>query len=391
MPAYSQHVPIDIIAARPRGCAQLLRAQHDVGSMEIPVLQGTTPAGGTHRHLVAITGVCAGAFALQRRQSKSARRMRVSCTAVQGDEIKFAPAASDDGSAEEEAVQLSLVERAAALAASLPSLAALAGSVVVIKYGGAAMVTSPERTIRDVAMLKVLGMKPVLVHGGGPEINSWLAKVGIEPKFVRGLRVTDAATMEVVAMVLMGKVNKGIVATMGVSGVKAIGLGGVDGGLLQAERVADEELGFVGNVIGVNASILLKQLEAGLVPVVATVAADADGNFLNVNADTAAASIAGALGAEEFVLMTDVPGLLRDVKDPSSLIPSLTPKSAEELMEEGVVAGGMIPKVKCCLSALDSGVTATHIIDGRRPHALLEELLAGADGARQGTTIAKSS
>lgn len=325
----------------------------------------------------------------KRHRSQEMRWMRVAVSATQGDEIKFAGSSGSASEDDTELPPLSLAEQAGAIATALPSLARLSGSVIVIKYGGAAMVTSPERTIRDVALLRTLGLRPVLVHGGGPEINSWLAKVGIEPKFIRGLRVTDAATMEVVAMVLMGKVNKTIVATMGAAGVAAVGLGGVDGGLLQAKQVDDEDLGFVGTVTHVNPAVLNAALDAGLVPVVATVAADSKGNFLNVNADTAAAAIAGALDASEFVLMTDVPGILRDVQDPASLIAETGIDGAKQLIADGVVGGGMIPKVKCCLTALDAGVRATHIIDGRRPHALLEELLAPPDGAKQGTTIAK--
>jgi len=282
---------------------------------------------------------------------------------------------------------MSLVDRSRALAESLPALAAMQGKVVVIKYGGAAMVVKPERTIRDVALLRALGLKPVLIHGGGPEINGWLTKVGIEPQFSGGLRVTDDATMEVVAMVLMGKVNKTIVSTMGAAGVKAVGLGGVDAQLIQARPVANRELGNVGEVTGVNVDLLNSVLDAGFLPVIATVATDPDGKFLNVNADTAAAAIAGALGAPEFVLMTDVPGILKDVKDPNSLIALVDTDGAQALIDDGIVAGGMIPKVKCCLAAIESGVTATHIIDGRRPHALVEELLGSSD-AKQGTTIA---
>lgn len=333
-------------------------------------------------------GAAVAAVAARHRQRRCFGSNRVVLAATQGDEIKFAKAEEDE---EEEAPLLDLQTRAQALAESLPALAKLTGSVVVIKYGGAAMVKSPERTIRDVALLKALGLKPVLIHGGGPEINSWLAKVGIEPKFVRGLRVTDAATMEVVAMVLMGKVNKGIVATMGASGVAAVGLSGVDGGLLQAKKVDDEELGFVGEVTGVRKDVLSAAVDKGLVPVVATVAADSEGNFLNVNADVAAAAIAGALDAEEFVLMTDVPGILRDVKDAGSLISEVDETGASELIDEGIVAGGMIPKVTCCLSAIKDGVQATHIIDGRRPHALIEELFSAASAGKQGTTISRNS
>ncbi|CAK9036357.1 Acetylglutamate kinase (N-acetyl-L-glutamate 5-phosphotransferase) (NAG kinase) (NAGK) [Durusdinium trenchii] len=325
----------------------------------------------------------AGTALLASPRTARRRGRRAPVSATKGDEIKFASKSSGEAAA---LPTLPLQQRAQGIAEALPALARLSGSIVVIKYGGAAMVESPERTIRDVATLAAMGLKPVLVHGGGPEINSWLAKVGIEPKFVRGLRVTDAETMEVVAMVLMGKVNKGIVATMGAAGVAAVGLSGVDGGLLEAKKVDDEELGFVGEVTGVRGDVLLSALEEGLVPVVATVAADAEGNFLNVNADLAAAAIARALEADEFVLMTDVPGILRDVKDPDSLISEVDETGAEKLIEDGVVAGGMIPKVTCCLSAIKDGVQATHIIDGRRPHALLEELFSTGAG-KQGTTI----
>mmetsp|Transcript_45674 Transcript_45674/g.74206 ORF Transcript_45674/g.74206 Transcript_45674/m.74206 type:complete len:179 (-) Transcript_45674:78-614(-) len=174
------------------------------------------------------------------------------------------------------------------------------------------------------------------------------------------------------------------------AGVPAVGLSGVDGGLLQAKRVDDEELGFVGDVTGVNPKLLMAALDAGLVPVVATVSADLEGNLLNINADPAAAAIAGALNAEIFVLMTDVPGILRDVKDPSSLISEVDENGAQRLIKDGVVAGGMIPKVKCCLSAIRDGVKATHIIDGRRPHALLEELFGSAESGKQGTTISRN-
>lgn len=303
-----------------------------------------------------------------------------------GDDIKFAK--RDSGVEGSGAVELDMAIRAQALAESMPGLARLQGRIVVIKYGGAAMVTKPERTIRDVALLKLLGLKPVLVHGGGPEINTWLAKVGIQPKFVNGLRVTDEETMEVVAMVLMGKVNKGIVATMAAAGVRAVGLSGVDGQLLHCRQVENKELGYVGEVLGANVAVLKAVLAEGLVPVVATVSSDASGHFLNVNADPAAAAIAGALNAEEFVLMTDVPGLLRDVKDPKSLIPELNVAEAQALITSGIVAGGMIPKVTCCLSAIDAGVAATHIIDGRRPHALLEELFS-PPSSKQGTTISR--
>lgn len=355
---------------------------------QAPAVQLASGAVPSPEAAVAVAAALAiGARGMARR---TARRPagRTARAAVKGDEIKrFSKDADDD---EPEPDPMSLVDRARALAESLPGLAPLAGKVVVIKYGGAAMVKKPERTIKDVALLKALGLKPVLIHGGGPEINGWLDKVGIEPKFSGGLRVTDDATMEIVGMVLMGKVNKTIVSQMGAAGVKALGLGGVDAQLIQAKPV-DPALGLgnVGEVTGVNVDLLRAVLDAGYLPVIATVATDPDGKFLNVNADTAAAAIAGALSAPEFVLMTDVPGILKDVKDMGSLISEVDVAGAEALITDGVVAGGMIPKVRCCLDAIEAGVFATHIIDGRRPHSLIEELL-GTAGAKQGTTIAKS-
>jgi len=312
------------------------------------------------------------------------RLCRAPVRARRGDEIKFATVESD--AEESPALEMTAADCARALSSAMPSLSKLAGSVVVIKYGGAAMVTEPERTIRDVAMLRVLGLKPVLVHGGGPEINSWLTKLGIQPKFVKGLRVTDEETMKVVAMVLMGKVNKNIVATMGAAGVPAVGVSGVDGNLLHVRRSDDEVLGCVGEILDVNPSLLHAALDDGLVPVVSSVSAS-EGELLNVNADTAAAAIASALGASEFVIMTDVAGLLRDVDDPSSLISTLNPAEARALIDD-VVVGGMIPKITCCLQALDTGVTSAHIVDGRRPHALLEKLCFQA-GRGLGTTISR--
>lgn len=252
---------------------------------------------------------------------------------------------------------------------------------MVIKYGGAAM-TDPALkagVIRDLVLLSTVGIRPVLVHGGGPEINGWLKRLNIEPQFLNGLRVTDAATMEVVEMVLVGKVNKSLVSLINVAGGSAVGLSGKDGNLLTA-RVLDPALGLVGEVTDVDTSVMRSLLAAGHVPVVATVAADAQGNALNVNADTAAGEIAASLGAEKLVLMTDVQGILRDRADPSSLIREVTIAGVRRLVAEGVVAGGMIPKVQCCVRALAQGVSATHIIDGRQPHSLLLELLTDAGG-----------
>jgi acetylglutamate kinase len=277
------------------------------------------------------------------------------------------------------------------------------GKTVVIKYGGAAM-TDPalkvcvaaasaplssltaqqEGVIRDLVLLSTVGIRPILVHGGGPEINGWLKRLNIEPNFRNGLRVTDAATMEVVEMVLVGKVNKSLVSLINQAGGSAVGMCGKDGNLLSA-RVLDPELGLVGEVTDVDTRVITGLVAAGHIPVVATVAADADGGALNVNADTAAGELAASLGAEKLVLMTDVRGLLRDKNDADTLIREVTISGVRRLVADGIVAGGMIPKVECCVRALAQGVRATHIIDGRTPHSLLLEILTDAGG---GTMIA---
>ena len=241
-----------------------------------------------------------------------------------------------------------------------------------------------EGVIRDLVLLSTVGIRPILVHGGGPEINGWLKRLNIEPNFRNGLRVTDAATMEVVEMVLVGKVNKSLVSLINQAGGSAVGMCGKDGNLLSA-RVLDPELGLVGEVTDVDTRVITGLVAAGHIPVVATVAADADGGALNVNADTAAGELAASLGAEKLVLMTDVRGLLRDKNDASTLIREVTISGVRRLVADGIVAGGMIPKVECCVRALAQGVRATHIIDGRTPHSLLLEILTDAGG---GTMIA---
>jgi len=267
-------------------------------------------------------------------------------------------------------------DRVSVLAEALPYLQRFAGQTIVVKYGGAAMKDPQlkDRVVRDVVLLSTVGIRPILVHGGGPEINQWLGKVGIEPKFLNGLRVTDADTMEIVEMVLVGKVNKSIVSLINCAGGRAVGLCGKDGNLLRA-RVRDESLGFVGEVTSVDTSVIKELVAAGNIPVVATVAMDESGQALNVNADTAAGEIAASIGAAKLILMTDVPGVCTDKDDPSSLVRELDITSSRKLIAEGVIAGGMIPKVECCVRSIAQGVKSAHIIDGRAPHSLLLEIL----------------
>ena len=262
------------------------------------------------------------------------------------------------------------------LSEALPYLQRFAGQTVVVKYGGAAMKSEELKAavIRDVVLLSTVGIRPVLVHGGGPEINTMLNRVGVEAKFLNGLRVTDAQTMEIVEQVLTGKVNKSIVSLISCAGGKAVGICGKDGNLLRGV-VKSEELGFVGDVTQVDTRLIRELVNVGYIPVVATVAMDADGQALNVNADTAAGAIAAKLGAEKLILMTDVPGVCTDKDDPNTLIRELTMKETEEAIAKGVIAGGMIPKVECCMNSITNGVKSAHIIDGRAKHSLLLEIL----------------
>ena len=266
--------------------------------------------------------------------------------------------------------------RVRVLSEALPYIQKFAGRTVVVKYGGAAMKDSDlkERVIRDLIFMSCVGIRPVLVHGGGPEINSWLGKIGIEPQFKDGLRVTDAATMDVVEMVLVGRVNKEIVSLINQAGGSAVGLCGKDGNLIIARPSEKEGIGFVGEVSGVNVDILDTLVKSGYIPVVSSVAADEKGQAYNINADTVAGEIAAALGAEKLILMTDAPGLMRDFKDPTTLIRKLDIHGARELIQDGTASGGMIPKLTCCVRSLAQGVRATHIIDGRLPHSLLLEI-----------------
>ena len=271
---------------------------------------------------------------------------------------------------------LTNLERANILVEALPYIQEYTGRIVVIKYGGNAMTDEAlkQAVMRDVVLLSLVGVKPVLVHGGGPEISRMLKRVGKASEFVDGLRVTDAETVEIVQMVLAGRINKSLVALIQNIGGQAVGLSGMDGGLLRA-KVLDDRLGFVGDITDVNAQPILDLLERGYIPVVSTVGFDADGNVYNINADTAAARIAGALGAESMICMTDVPGLLRDPADPSTLIPLVTLAGVDKLIAEGCISGGMIPKTACCTDAQNRGVKKAMILDGRIPHAILMEML----------------
>jgi acetylglutamate kinase len=268
--------------------------------------------------------------------------------------------------------------RVQVLSEALPYIQQFAGRTIVVKYGGAAMKESrlKEKVIRDIVVLACVGMRPVVVHGGGPEINIWLEKLGIEPQFKNGLRVTDAATMEVVEMVLVGKVNKEIVSLINQAGGKAVGLCGKDGNLIQARPDGREGIGFVGEVSGVKIQILESLVNSGYIPVVSSVAADETGQSYNINADTVAGEIAAGLGAEKLILMTDTAGILEDYHKPESLIVKLDIQEARQLIESGIVSGGMIPKVNCCVRSLAQGVKAAHIIDGRLEHALLQEIFS---------------
>lgn len=268
--------------------------------------------------------------------------------------------------------------RVRVLSEALPYIQQFAERTVVVKYGGAAMKDSTlkDKVIRDIVFLASVGVRPVVVHGGGPEINTWLDKLGIEPQFKEGLRVTDAPTMDVVEMVLVGRVNKELVSLINQAGGLAVGLCGKDGNLIKARPVGQEGIGFVGEVNTIDPGVVESLVDSGYIPVISSVAADESGQAHNINADTVAGEIAAALGAEKLILLTDTPGILEDYKNPSTLLTKLDIQQARELIANGVVAGGMIPKVNCCVRSLAQGVRAAHIIDGRIPHALLLEIFS---------------
>jgi acetylglutamate kinase len=274
------------------------------------------------------------------------------------------------------AVNAAEASRVKILSEALPYIQQFRGRTVVVKYGGAAMKDGSLKAdvIRDVVFMACVGIRPVVVHGGGPEINIWLGKLGIEPQFKDGLRVTDAPTMDVVEMVLVGRVNKELVSLINQEGGKAVGLCGKDGNLITARPQGSEGVGFVGEVSSIDSGIVKALVKDGYIPVVSSVASDETGQAYNINADTVAGEIAAALGAEKLILLTDTKGILKDYKDPSTLLPKLDIQQARQLIDDGVVAGGMIPKVNCCVRSLAQGVGAAHIIDGRVPHALLLEI-----------------
>ena len=268
--------------------------------------------------------------------------------------------------------------RVRVLSEALPYIQKFANRTIVIKYGGAAMKDGnlKIKVIGDIVFLACVGVRPVVVHGGGPEINTWLQKLSIEPLFKDGLRVTDADTMDVVEMVLAGRVNKELVSLISRAGALAVGLCGKDGNLIQARPVGLSGVGFVGEVTNVNTGLIESLVSNNYVPVISSVAADENGQAYNINADTVAGEIAAALQAEKLILLTDTPGILYDYHDHSTLIKKLDIQKARELIDRGVVSGGMIPKVSCCVRSLAQGVRAAHILDGRLPHSLLLEILS---------------
>lgn len=267
-------------------------------------------------------------------------------------------------------------ERANDIVKALPYIKRYTGKIVVVKYGGNAMINEELKlqVMEDIVLLSTIGVKVVLVHGGGPEINSMMNKLGKKAEFVDGLRVTDKETVDIVQMVLAGKVNKTLVNLLEKKGGKAIGLSGMDGRLIEAE-IKNEKLGFVGNIIKINPQPIIDLLENGYIPVISTLGCDSEGNTYNINGDTAAGHIAGSLNAERLIMMTDIAGVLKDKDDPSTLIPEITIDEAKALKEEGIISGGMIPKVDCCIEALGKGVKNVVIMDGTVPHSILIELL----------------
>lgn len=268
------------------------------------------------------------------------------------------------------------LDRAEVLTQALPYIKRYNGKIVVVKYGGNAMINEQlkQQVMEDIVLLWLIGVKIVLVHGGGPEINELMDKLGKVPEFVDGLRVTDKETVDIVQMVLAGKVNKTLVNLLEMKGGRAMGISGMDGRLIEA-KTKSEKLGYVGEITHIHIRPVNDLLEKGYIPVISTIGCDKSGNSYNINGDTAAAYIAGALGAERLIMMTDIAGILRDKDDPSTLIPEITIDDASRLYAEGVISGGMIPKVDCCIEALNKGVKNVIIMDGRVPHSILMELL----------------
>ena len=268
------------------------------------------------------------------------------------------------------------MERAQVLTEALPYIKHYNGEIVVIKYGGNAMINEElkQQVMEDICLLWLIGVKVVLIHGGGPEISQTMKRLGKEAVFLNGLRVTDKETVDIVQMVLAGKINKTLVNLLQIKGGHAVGLSGIDGGIIEA-KMKDERLGYVGEITKIRTQPIMDLLEHNYIPVISTVASDRQGNTYNINGDTAAAYIAGALNARRLIMMTDIDGILRDKDDPSTLIHKLTVSEAKGLYEEGIISGGMIPKVDCCIEAIEKGVQTVVINDGRVPHSILMELL----------------
>lgn len=273
-------------------------------------------------------------------------------------------------------MELSNAQRAEVLIHALPYIQKYYNKIIVVKYGGNAMINEELKraVMGDIVLLSLIGIKVVLVHGGGPEISEMLQKIGKRSEFVNGLRVTDAETAEIVQMVLAGKINKSLVNLLQNTGGRAIGLSGADGHMIEARQL-DPALGYVGEITNVDTQLILDVLEKGYIPVISTVGCDSEGNVYNINADTAASRIAGMLRAESLISMTDISGILRDKDDPDSLIPQIQVSDAPTLMRDGIISGGMIPKVECCIEAIRRGVNRVFIIDGRIPHSILIETL----------------
>ncbi len=272
--------------------------------------------------------------------------------------------------------EFSNAQRAEVLTQALPYIQQYNGKIVVVKYGGNAMINEQlkEQVMEDIVLLHLVGVKVVLVHGGGPEISELMTRLGKKTEFVDGLRVTDKEAVEIVQMVLAGKVNKSLVNLLEMKGGKAMGISGMDGRLIEA-KMRNASLGYVGSITNVNIEPVTDLLEKGYIPVISTLGCDRDGNTYNINGDTAAAFIAGALGAERLIMMTDIAGILRDRDNADTLIPLITVDEAVELFRQGVISGGMIPKVDCCIDAINRGVKKVIIMDGRVPHSILMEIL----------------
>lgn len=275
------------------------------------------------------------------------------------------------------------MDKAAVLAEALPYIRRFSGKTVVVKYGGAAMAAADlkDAVMQDIALMKYVGMNPILVHGGGPEVSAMSKKMGIDSRFVDGLRVTDAATVEIAQMVLVGKTNREVVTHLGAHGIKAVGLSGQDAGLIRATKHLHRskngevvDLGYVGDVASIDTSVLESLTSAGFVPVIAPIGLGPGGEPYNINADTVAGAVAAALKAEKLVLLTDVEGVRADKENPASLLSRVTVQEVQRWMAQGKLEGGMIPKLECCLTALEAGVNRVHIIDGRVPHSLLLEI-----------------